>query len=392
MAAAAAGEMVMKICKWLHELKPVLLMVAVQFFFAGVNVLFKLATYDGMSSRVIVAYRFIFATLFLIPLALIFERKSRPKLTWTILFQAFLCGFFGGSLSQNLYFEGLVLTSATFATAMANLIPGFTFILAASFGLEKMGISTLAGKAKVAGMLMGIGGAMLLTFCKGAEIHIWSTHVNLMKLVTPHGGHVASSDGTRVLGCIFSMSSCISFSLWLIIQAKMSAKYPCPYSSTALMSTMAAIQSVVYTFCVEKDWSQWKLGWNIRLLTAAYAGIVVHGMMITLTIWCVRIKGPMFATIFYPLMLVFTALAGSLLLDEDLHLGSIMGATFIVCGLYAVLWGKDAEMKTSQLIPLKNSEEVETTNSTSKNDNGENLSSGKIHGKEEKDKGSEEKV
>ncbi|KAF2321278.1 hypothetical protein GH714_038467 [Hevea brasiliensis] len=377
MAAAAAGEMVMKICKWLHELKPVLLMVAVQFFFAGVNVLFKLATYDGMSSRVIVAYRFIFATLFLIPLALIFERKSRPKLTWTILFQAFLCGFFGGSLSQNLYFEGLVLTSATFATAMANA--------------GEDGNINPSRKGKSGGNVNGIGGAMLLTFCKGAEIHIWSTHVNLMKLVTPHGGHVASSDGTRVLGCIFSMSSCISFSLWLIIQAKMSAKYPCPYSSTALMSTMAAIQSVVYTFCVEKDWSQWKLGWNIRLLTAAYAGIVVHGMMITLTIWC-RIKGPMFATIFYPLMLVFTALAGSLLLDEDLHLGSIMGATFIVCGLYAVLWGKVAEMKTSQLIPLKNSEEVETTNSTSKNDNGENLSSGKIHGKEEKEKGSEEKV
>ncbi|KAF2321268.1 hypothetical protein GH714_038417 [Hevea brasiliensis] len=353
MAAAAAGEMVMKICKWLHELKPVLLMVAVQFFFAGVNVLFKLATYDG---------------------------RAGLSLHGQYCFKHFSAASLGsGSLSQNLYFEGLVLTSATFATAMANVIPGFTFILAASFGLEKMGISTLAGKAKVAGTLMGIGGAMLLTFCKGAEIHIWSTHVNLMKLVTPHGGHVASSDGTR---------------------AKMSAKYPCPYSSTALMSTMAAIQSVVYTFCVEKDWSQWKLGWNIRLLTAAYALLWMIEIAGNSSAWdddnfdhmVRRIKGPMFATIFYPLMLVFTALAGSLLLDEDLHLGSIMGATFIVCGLYAVLWGKVAEMKTSQLIPLKNSEEVETTNSTSKNDNGENLSSGKIHGKEEKEKGSEEKV
>lgn len=64
----------MKIFKWLHELKPVLLMVLAQFSFAGVNVFYKLATYDGMSLRVIVAYRFIFATVFLTPLALIFER------------------------------------------------------------------------------------------------------------------------------------------------------------------------------------------------------------------------------------------------------------------------------------------------------------------------------
>lgn len=62
-----------------------------------------------------------------------------------------------------------------------------------------------------------------------------------------------------------------------------------------------------------------------------------------------------------------------------------------MCGLYAVLWGKNAETKkTSLLIPLKNSEEVETTVITSKSDDVENLSSEKLHGKEEKE--SEEKV
>lgn len=134
-----------------------------------------------------------------------------------------------------------------------------------------MGISTVAGKAKVVGTLMGITGAMLLTFCKGAVIHIWSKQVNLMKLITPNGRHAAASNGSLVLGCIFAMGTCLSFSVWLIIQAKMSARYPCPYSSTALMSTMAAIQSAVFTICVEKDWRQWRLGWNIRLFTTAYS-------------------------------------------------------------------------------------------------------------------------
>lgn len=61
-----------------------------------------------------------------------------------------------------------------------------------------------------------------------------------------------------------------------------------------------------------------------------------------------------------------------------------------MCGLYAVLWGKNAETKKkSLLIPLKNSE-VETTVIASKSDDVENLSSEKLHGKEEKE--SEEKV
>lgn len=37
--------------------------------------------------------------------------------------------------------------------------------------------------------------------------------------------------------------------------------------------------------------------------------------------WCVHKRGPLFASVFTPLMLVLVALAGSFLLDEKLHLG-----------------------------------------------------------------------
>lgn len=50
----------------------------------------------------------------------------------------------------------------------------------------------------------------------------------------------------------------------------MMVRYPCPYSSTALMCIMGSIQGIVYALCMEKDWNQWKLGWGIRLLTVAY--------------------------------------------------------------------------------------------------------------------------
>lgn len=51
----------------------------------------------------------------------------------------------------------------------------------------------------------------------------------------------------------------------------MSRRYPC-YSSTALMSLMGLVLTGVYSLCTEnKNWSSWKLAWNIRLLAAAYS-------------------------------------------------------------------------------------------------------------------------
>ncbi|XP_044488931.1 WAT1-related protein At1g68170-like [Mangifera indica] len=350
-----------EIGNFIHRLKPALIMVVVQVAYGGVNVLYKLAANDGMSLSVIVAYRFIFATVFMVPLALILERNSRPKLTWRILFQAFLCSLIGGSLHQHLYLTGLAFTTATFATAMNNLIPAITFFLAFSFGLEKVGIKTLAGKAKVFGTLIGIGGAMLLTFYKGVEIKIWSTNINVLHNAATH--HTESNK--FLLGCLLVLASCFTYSSWLIIQAKMSEQYPCHYSTTALVSLMAAIESVVFAFFREKDWNQWKLGFNIRLLTVAYAGIVSSGLLMTLIFWCVRTMGPLFVSSFSPLMLVVVAFLGSLILNETLHVGSILGSTLIVCGLYAVLWGKGKEMKKiTRLVPTESSAESQTIDIT----------------------------
>ena len=59
-----------------HDLKPAILMVAVYVAYAGLNVTYKLAVNDGMNLKVVVAYRFIFASAFMVPLALILERQA----------------------------------------------------------------------------------------------------------------------------------------------------------------------------------------------------------------------------------------------------------------------------------------------------------------------------
>ncbi|KAB2036055.1 hypothetical protein E1A91_D04G197100v1 [Gossypium mustelinum] len=344
-----------RIANIFHSIKPPLLMVLVQIIFAGVNVMYKLAADDGMSLRLIVVYRFMFATVIMVPLALIFERKSLEKINKKVLLQAFLCGLFGGSLGQNLYLQSLVHTSATFVAAMINLAPAFTFILAICFKMEKLAIRTNAGKAKVCGTLIGIGGAMVFTFYKGIDINIWSTNVNLLKHHHQQVGPRHSYHGTGhfIIGAFFGLLSCISFSLWLINQAKMSVGFPYLYSSTALMCLMGSIQGALYAVCTVRDWNQWKLGWNVRLLAVAFVGIMGSALLVFLVSWAVRLKGPLYAAIFNPLGLVFVAIVGSLLLDEKLHLGSIIGGLMIVCGVYVVLWGKAKEMKQkTQLVPV----------------------------------------
>ncbi|KAG5029132.1 hypothetical protein JHK87_012646 [Glycine soja] len=313
--------------KLVQDLKPVFLMVSVQIAYSSVNVLYKLAINDGMSIRVVTAYRLMFAVVFTSSLALIFESAS---------------------LFHNLFLEALDLVSATFATAVYNLVPAVTFILAILCGMEKLNVRTAAGKAKVMGTIIGIGGSMLLTFFKGQEINVKSFGTNLLQkneqVVALH-----TDSGKKFLGVLCGFGSCFSFALWLIIQSKMSKEYPSHHSSTALMSLMAAIQATAFALYVEKDWSQWKLGSSIRILTVAYTAIVASGLVVIVIAWCVRMRGPMFVSVFNPLMLVLVAVADSLMFGENLYVGSVMGAMLIVGGLYMVLWGKSKEMKKANL-------------------------------------------
>ncbi|TQD97606.1 hypothetical protein C1H46_016780 [Malus baccata] len=103
----------------------------------------------------------------------------------------------------------------------------------------------------------------------------------------------------------------------IVQAAKMSKNYPFHYSSTALMSIMASIQSVAFALCKERDWSQWKLSWDINLFTAMFGNFGnwirsdSDGMVCTFT-WTVVCVN------FQPTV----AFAGPLLLDEKLFLGS----------------------------------------------------------------------
>ena len=244
-----------------------------------------------------------------------------------------------GSLAQNLYISGMKLTSATFATATTNLIPAVTFLLALIFRYERLAIRTFSGQAKLAGTFLGVAGAMLLTLYKGADITPWHSRSR------HHAADEAEAEATnRVMGSLLCISSCFIYALWLILQAKLSKEYPFHYSSTAIMCVMSTLQSVALALCYDsRDVARWRLGLDVRLLSVVYSGVLASGVMLVVLSWCVKRRGPLFASVFNPLMLLLVAVLSSLLLGERLHLGSALGAVLIVMGLYAVLWGKGRE-------------------------------------------------
>ncbi|KAK6118681.1 hypothetical protein DH2020_047594 [Rehmannia glutinosa] len=344
-----------------RELMPTIMMIIVQIALAGGNIFYKLAGNNGMSLRVLIAYRFIFAAVIFVPLALIIERNNRPKLTWKIAFQGFLVALFGGSMGQNLYAESLVQTSATFVAAMCNLIPAITFILTIFFRMERLGLDTKTGRAKVIGTITCIGGAMVLTFYKGCDVNLWSTHFDILHNHHQPRGQDHPKCVNHIFGPFLTLVCCFCISLSFIIQGKMSKTYPCLYSSTALISIMGSVQALVFALCTERNCFQWKLGWDLKLLIVAYMGIMASGIASAFILSCVRARGPLFVSIFNPLLLVLVALAGSLFLNEKLHLGSVLGAIIIVCGLYSVLWGESKQEK--KITPLKRSL-IESTQSS----------------------------
>ncbi|XP_059307926.1 WAT1-related protein At1g25270-like isoform X2 [Lycium ferocissimum] len=338
----------------LERVKHVGAMTLAAVLLGGNIVLSKVAADDGMTMRVMVAYRWIFATAFLGPIAIVVEWNKRPKLTWTVILQAFLSGLLGGSLFSILFYTSVIMTSATFATAIYNLIPAMTFVIAVLLRFENLSFDKVSGKAKVMGTMICVGGAMVLTLYKGVEVHMWPIKIDLLHHAN-EATHkkVLAESGAFALGIVLAVTSCVCYSLWIVLLAKVSKNYPCHYSSTALMSVMGSIQSVIFALCFDREVSQWKLGLDRRLFVVLYLGILGSGIVVILMTWCSQKRGPLFVSVFNPLILLFVALASSLLLDETLYLGSILGGFLIIMGLYVVLWGKGKDMKASKLILSK---------------------------------------
>ena len=201
----------------MQRCKPYVAMISLQFGYAGMNVITKVSLNHGMSHYVLVVYRHAFATLSIAPFALILERKVRPRMSLRVFVNIFLLALMGPVIDQNFYYAGLKYTSPTFSCAMSNMLPAMTFVMAVIFRMEKVR-KKASCVAKVAGTVVTVAGAMLMTLYKGRAVEmIWSRQTHLHD--GPHqDAAAAAKDWFK--GSIFLIIATLAWASLFILQVR----------------------------------------------------------------------------------------------------------------------------------------------------------------------------
>ncbi|XP_062078540.1 WAT1-related protein At4g30420-like [Humulus lupulus] len=324
------------------EYKPAMAMFALQFSYAGVALSTRAALLQGMSPTVFVVYRQAIATLVIAPLAYFTRRKSGgPSMGLRSFTLIFLASLIGVAINQNIYFQGLYLASSSMASAMANLVPAVTFLIASILGLEKVNIRSLRSLAKIVGTILCVSGAMSMALLKGPKL----LNAELQNL--PSNSFFGSGNSTDdwILGCIFLFGSCCCWSIWLILQVPASASYPDHLSLSAWMCFMATIQSAIITLFLEKDLEAWKFSTGLELGCCFFSGIVGSGVSFFVQAWCISERGPLFSAMFNPLCTVIVTILAAIFLQEKIYTGGLVGGIGVIIGLYILLWGKAKDIK-----------------------------------------------
>ncbi|CAN0912265.1 WAT1-related protein At4g28040, partial [Linum grandiflorum] len=237
--------------------------------------------------------------------------------------------------NQNAYFQGINLASSTAANAITNLIPALTFVLAATFRMEKINIRSLKGGAKISGTVICVLGAMTMAFLKGPK---------LLNSQLPLG--TEEDPKNWLMGCVFLFACSFLWSLWTILLVPIAATCPDMLYSTAWMCFLATVQSTILALFVEKDFSAWKLNSIYELGCCLYTGVALVVSFLGQS-WCVGQRGPLFPAIFNPLCTVITAFFAVIFQHEQTYLGGLIGAVAVIMGLYMVLWGKSKDYEAT---------------------------------------------
>ncbi|ANM65608.1 nodulin MtN21 /EamA-like transporter family protein [Arabidopsis thaliana] len=188
---------------------------------------------------------------------------------------------------------GIEYSNPTLASAIGNIVPALTFILAVIFRMEKVSFKERSSVAKVMGTILSLIGAFVVIFYHGPRVFVASSppYLNFRQLSPP----LSSSKSDWLIGGAILTIQGIFVSVSFILQG--------------------IITSVYY---------------------------VIHS-------WAIRHKRPLYLAIFKPLSILIAVVMGTIFLNDSLYLGCLIGGILITLGFYVVMWGKANEEKNKLL-------------------------------------------
>ncbi|KAL8484814.1 hypothetical protein ACS0TY_027199 [Phlomoides rotata] len=225
--------------------------VFLQVGLAGMYIISKAAFDEGLSNYVYAVYRHAVATILLAPFAFFLEHKP--------------------VIGQILYFMGMNYTTATFAAAMANVLPAITFIMAWCFRLEKVKLMSIRSQAKIIGTLATVGGAMIMTLINGPNLNLPWTRA-AASAAPSHPQHKLDLHHS-IKGAIMIIIGCLSWSLFMILQSVTIKKlYPAEVSLTAWICLTGTLEGAVVALIAERgNPAAWSIKWDTKLVAVVYS-------------------------------------------------------------------------------------------------------------------------
>ncbi|GMI99159.1 Usually multiple acids move in and out Transporters 40 [Hibiscus trionum] len=330
-------------------------MVAAETSSVVLGILLKAAYFKGLSFFVFIAYCYMLATLVFLLLASFFNRKAvLPPLKFPLFSRIFLMALLGSSAQITAY-KGLELSSPTLSSAISNIIPVFTFILAVSFRVEKVAFRSLSTRAKIIGTMISVFGAFVIIFYKGPKVIsslTWTSSSSSSSYALLQKPMVfVSSESNWILGGFLLAIASLLVSFGYIIQSQIMKIYPEEITVNFFCNLFGTIISLPICLLGEPNLSSWRLSSSVAVVTVLYSGLFALPFTFLIHIWGVRLKGPVFVASFKPTQIVIAIVAGAIFFGEAVLLGSVIGSIFLSTGLYCVLWGKakeEEEMKDDE--------------------------------------------